>query len=74
MRLSETSEELLLVVSGDLLTDLDSSQFVDFHRERRVVGMIGVYERQIKIHFRILEVSPEGVITECIGKPDTSTS
>lgn len=61
--------EPLLVVNGDLLTDLDFTEFLDSHLANGVEVTIGVYERRVQLEFGIIELSSTREVCNYIEKP-----
>jgi NDP-sugar pyrophosphorylase family protein len=48
-----------IMANGDLLTTLDIAAMIGFHRTHGADATIGVYQRDVKIDFGILDVDPE---------------
>lgn len=64
------STEPLLVLNGDLLTDLDFTQFIEHHLSRDTAATIGVYEHRVRLELGIIESSLEGEVRNYIEKPE----
>lgn len=60
----------LLVVNGDLLTDLDFTKFIECHFSCAAAATIGVYERRVRLEFGIIESSPRGEVANYVEKPE----
>lgn len=59
----------ILVMNGDLLTTLDFGKIVASHRERQADITIGVFERDVRIDFGVVETGADGVFTGFREKP-----
>ena len=62
--------EPFLVMNGDLLTDLNFSDFIRHHEATNMTATIAVYERRVKLDYGIIEYSPSGKMTGYIEKPE----
>lgn len=69
LRLVEGLDDPIIVTNGDLLTTLDFSAMLDFHRQRGADATIAVYPREVKIDFGVLEVAPDGALCGYHEKP-----
>ncbi len=58
-----------LVTNGDLLTTLDIGAMIQSHRETGADATIGVYPREVKIDFGLVEVDAEMRMTAYLEKP-----
>ncbi len=58
-----------LVMNGDLLTTLNYRSLFDEHRAAGAAASIGVYTREVKIDFGVVETTPEGALNRYIEKP-----
>ncbi|MEN8182915.1 MAG: sugar phosphate nucleotidyltransferase [Myxococcota bacterium] len=65
-------DEHFLVMNGDLLTDLDYGAFLARHREEDNDATVGVYERQVKIDFGVIEHDDDLRIVGYREKPQLS--
>jgi|SRR5579859_4198587 len=61
-----------IMANGDLLTTLDIAAMIRFHRTHRADATIGVYQREVKIDFGIVEVDAEMRMTGYREKPSLS--
>lgn len=69
--IEDFSPELVLVVSGDHIYNMDYKQLIDFHIQRQAhvtVCLISVPKKQ-RHHFGIAAISNTGRITEWVEKP-----
>ena len=62
-------DETFLVMNGDLLTTVDYSEMLRYHRERGALATLACYQRDVKIDLGVLQVSPERWVTDYIEKP-----
>ena len=69
LALVNTAEEYLLVMNGDILTDLDYGDLVRFHRTHEAMATIGTYQKQIKIDLGIVHNGNGDLITDYVEKP-----
>lgn len=60
----------LLVMNGDLLTDLDFTQLINHHKSSCHAATIGVYEHRVQLDLGIIESSASGRVVNYIEKPE----
>lgn len=58
-----------LALNGDVLTDLDLTALVAFHRERRAIGTIALYPVEDARPFGLVETEPDGHVIAFREKP-----
>lgn len=63
-------ERALLVLNGDLLTNLDFGKIVRFHYENRATATIGTKRRTESVQFGVVETSSNGQIVQFREKPN----
>jgi NDP-mannose synthase len=63
------SDEPVLVLNGDLLTDLDFTGFLSHHRAAGATATIGIYERAVRLGLGVVEVSSSGEVADYVEKP-----
>jgi NDP-sugar pyrophosphorylase family protein len=51
-----------LVLNGDVLTDLDFEQFIDFHLESEAPATIAAFQRKLNIDFGVIETEGDWVV------------
>jgi dTDP-glucose pyrophosphorylase/CBS domain-containing protein len=66
--LIETSDMPLLVMNGDLLTDLDFRAMLDFHREQRAWLTVAVRQYSLTVPYGVVE-SEGGFVRDLTEKP-----
>jgi NDP-sugar pyrophosphorylase family protein len=57
-----------LVLNGDILTDLDFSEFIAFHKASGAIATIASFQRTIGIDFGVIETEGD-IITDYLEKP-----
>jgi mannose-1-phosphate guanylyltransferase / phosphomannomutase len=62
-------DEPFLVISGDVLTDIDLGAIVDFHEDRKAVVTIGLKSMENPLEFGIVITRPDGSIERFLEKP-----
>jgi mannose-1-phosphate guanylyltransferase len=62
-------DDSFVVVNGDVLTDLDLSGLVAFHRERRAEGTIALHPVPDPSAFGVVPTDAEGRVTAFVEKP-----
>ena len=62
-------DERFLVISGDVLTDIDLSAVVRFHEERRALATIGLAHVENPLEFGIVITRDDGSIERFLEKP-----
>jgi mannose-1-phosphate guanylyltransferase len=68
--LQHVSDATFLVLNGDILTDLDLTSFVEFHRDRRAVATISLTSVQDARPYGLVETASDGRVLEFREKPD----
>jgi NDP-mannose synthase len=67
--LVENLTEHFLVMNGDLLTTLDYGEMMRSHIESKATATIGVFPREVKIDFGVLELGNKGELIQYKEKP-----
>jgi mannose-1-phosphate guanylyltransferase/phosphomannomutase len=62
-------DEPFLVISGDVLTDIDLASLVEFHRERKAMATIGLKSMANPLEFGIVITREDGSIERFLEKP-----
>ncbi len=63
------AEREFFVLYGDVLTNVDLTQLLDFHRQRDVVATIGLYEVTNPTQCGIVTVDQDGIVRDFVEKP-----
>jgi NDP-sugar pyrophosphorylase family protein len=67
--LVEDITEYFLVMNGDLLTTLDYKAMVMHHIQSGAQATIGIFPREVKINFGVLEIGDQGQLVNYLEKP-----
>jgi len=59
-----------LVTNGDVLTDLDLSEFIAYHHQQGAIATIATHKRKVTIDLGVVEVDKENSVTNYLEKPD----
>tara|TARA_B100000965_G_scaffold405785_1_gene441265 strand:+ start:1623 stop:2678 length:1056 start_codon:yes stop_codon:yes gene_type:complete len=51
----------LIVMNGDLITDIDFNRALDFHAEQGAIGTMGVRAYDFKVDFGVIEIDDKGI-------------
>ncbi|MGC1513321.1 MAG: sugar phosphate nucleotidyltransferase [Acidimicrobiales bacterium] len=62
-------DEPFLVISGDVLTDIDLSRVAEFHRQRGAIATIGLTAVENPLEFGIVITGDDGSIERFLEKP-----
>jgi NDP-mannose synthase len=65
-------DENFLLTNGDLLTTLDIKRMVKMHKHWKADASIGIYEREVKIDFGLIEIDEQSRMTAYREKPTSS--
>ena len=68
-QLIDRMDDDFLVMNGDLLTTLNYRRLYEYHRDLHAAATIGLYEREVKIDFGVVNVDSDHKLTEYIEKP-----
>ena len=66
---AEELDDTFLVISGDVLTDIDLTEFVAAHREAGAFGSIALKRVEDPVEFGIVITRPDGSIDRFLEKP-----
>lgn len=65
----DTLSENFIVMNGDLLTTLNYQNLLNFHVAHEAAATIGLYQRDVKIDFGVIEVTEDQQLSQYIEKP-----
>jgi mannose-1-phosphate guanylyltransferase/phosphomannomutase len=65
----EALDEAFLVISGDVLTDIDVGALADFHRDRKAEATVALKVRQDPVDFGLVITAPDGAVQRFLEKP-----
>ena len=63
-------DDTFLMLNGDVLTDLDFSDLIRYHRAQRALATIASYERSVKIDFGVIETEKKDWLSDYVEKPE----
>jgi NDP-mannose synthase len=69
LALVKSLEETFLVTNGDVLTTLNLSDLLDFHKKEDGIATIAVHQRQVRIDLGVVQSDADHRITGYIEKP-----
>lgn len=61
--------EDFLVMNGDILTDLDFSKLVKYHKKGKQIATIVTFKKQVSIDLGVLKINKDKTVKEYIEKP-----
>lgn len=67
--MKEELSEPFLMMNGDVLTTLDYSELVNYHKRHKAAATIALKKRDIKIDFGVVELDSNNTIKNYIEKP-----
>ena len=62
-------KEPFLVMNGDILTTLDYSKLIDFHKKQNSFLTIGVHKKDVKMDLGIIDFAESGKVNGYIERP-----
>ena len=62
-------DDSFLVMNGDLLTTIDYSVMLKYHKERGALATVACYQRDVKIDLGVIEVDSDNWVANYIEKP-----
>jgi NDP-sugar pyrophosphorylase family protein len=65
-------DETFLVMNGDVLTTLNYSNLISYHRKKGAMLTIAMHQKKVKIDLGVLETDEDGLLTRYIEKPEKS--
>src|SRR6185369_14570224 len=65
----EHLDERFLVISGDVITDIDLTKLVAFHDDRKAMATIGLVQVENPLEFGIVITHDDGAIERFLEKP-----
>jgi NDP-sugar pyrophosphorylase family protein len=63
-------DHTFLAMNGDVLTTLDFSHLIKYHRNRKGILTIGMFRKQVKVDLGIIETNERGILTNYVEKPE----
>ncbi len=62
-------QDNFLIMNGDLMTTMNYGNLYQFHRDKQAAATIGLFQREVKIDFGVIETDSEGKLSKYIEKP-----
>jgi NDP-sugar pyrophosphorylase family protein len=62
-------DQYFLVMNGDLLTTLNYGNLFRYHQEKKAAATLGLYRREVKIDFGVIESDGDGRLVRYVEKP-----
>ena len=62
--------ETFLVMNGDVLTSLNYSKLVDYHRQKGGLLTIAMHKKRVKIDFGVIDTDADGKLIRYVEKPE----
>ena len=62
-------DDTFMVMNGDLLTTIDYTAMLQYHRERGALATIACFQRDVKIDLGVIEVDKNNWVSSYIEKP-----
>jgi len=69
LRLMKNLESHILVMNGDILTDIDYSALFAYHKEKKALATVATYQRDAHIDFGVLDKNDKNRIIAFREKP-----
>lgn len=69
LKLVQDLPDDFLIMNGDVLTDLDYSEFYDYHCQNDNIFSVSSYKREIKTEYGVLEVGDDNKLSGFSEKP-----
>jgi NDP-sugar pyrophosphorylase family protein len=66
----EGLDETFLVMNGDVLTSMDYSKFIEYHKSKGGILTIAMHKKKVKIDLGVLEIDKNGTLTGYDEKPE----
>lgn len=66
---SDQMDETFLMMNGDILTDLDYSKLIDYHKQKNGILTVALNKRKVNIEFGVTKVDETHRIIDYIEKP-----
>ncbi|HXF85327.1 MAG TPA: sugar phosphate nucleotidyltransferase [Anaerolineales bacterium] len=61
--------ETFLVMNGDILTTIDYTMMLDYHRKRGALATVACYQRDVKIDLGVIQIDDDNWVSDYIEKP-----
>lgn len=65
-------KQTFMVMNGDLLTTLDYSRLVEFHKKQKAIATVASQKRSVDVDFGVIQKDQDGRMVKYIEKPKLS--
>jgi NDP-sugar pyrophosphorylase family protein len=69
LALIDNLDSTFLLMNGDVLTTIDYSALLDYHRRRKAMATIAMHARSVQIDLGVIETDSDHLLTGYIEKP-----
>jgi NDP-mannose synthase len=69
LRLVENLDDTFLVMNGDILTDINYRELIEYHKRKKAVATVATYQRDVNIDFGVLDKDADNRIVAFREKP-----
>ena len=69
IKLIKELDDNFLVMNGDVLTDIDFAEFMNYHKTKNSLCTIAMFPKPVKIDLGVLKVDGENKLEDYIEKP-----
>lgn len=73
LRLVKNLEDDVLVINGDVLTDVHFGRLLKFHKNKKNIATITIKERKVITDFGVIQTNGNGELADYIEKPQHSS-
>jgi len=70
LSLIENLTNPFLVMNGDILTTLNYSTLINYHKEKEAIATIAMHKRTVDVNFGVIELNKNSEVTDYIEKPN----
>lgn len=70
LSLIENLTSPFLVMNGDILTTLNYSALINYHKEKAAIATIAIHQRTVNVDFGVIELNTDNEIINYIEKPN----
>ena len=65
-------EDVFLLMNGDILSDIDLTELIKFHKERNALMTLAVHKRTVHIDYGVLQIDEKSILQKYVEKPTLS--
>lgn len=62
-------DETFLVTNGDVLSDIDLRELIEFHKKSGAIATIAMYQKEVKINLGVIKLNGDNQVAGYIEKP-----